>query len=407
MKICSRKSQITVFIILGIIIVISMGLLFAVNIKNEFSVPLYDIKVKEYITGCLERVADEGLYLIGRQGGVLYDDQIKKGSILSSRFDYGMFVLKYNTDNVSYGIKRSEIGDGTYMLKPLCNPITKNKYNLLEYEYSCETYEYNIINPGQNIQDYLKEYVNESMVKKDKCDIELLREYGYKIDKENIKTEVLIGDDDLMIELDYPLIIKVGDKSKTKLLKFSYNPRIRLKKIHELASHLIGFKSLEEVNPLVGDIYNIDFDIVNEAGSNKLRCRTGSCLLEGMEVKKIKNVYGYDDILQIIDNKSILYGKPYVFQFAIENRPPDLEDAADVNIGINEPFIIELVFHDPDEDTPSYSSSGCEGKLVNQKFTNLGFVAEAKANVGECELTIKACDEGNLCDSKILTIIVQ
>lgn len=388
-----KRAQITIFIILGIIIVISMGLLFAANIKDEFSAPLQDIIVKEYVSDCLEKVADKGLELIGKQGGVLYQGQIEKGF---PKFDYGMFTIPYNENNVSYGIKSQ--GYGIYMLKPLCNKEGENKWDLNILKYSCETYD--IFNTG-NIQDYLREYINKSIKE---CDLSSLEaKYGYKIDKGNVKTNILIGDDDLKIDLEYELTVK-GKESKTELLKFGYTPKIRLKKIHELASHLIGFDSLEEVNPLVGDIYDVDFHIEEHAGSNKLRCKsdTGSCL-QGMQVKKIKNVYEHDDILQIIDSKSLLYGKSYIFQFAIENRIPYLEVIGNTNINVGDKLELKLIFHDPDEDTASYSSSGCNDVLENKKFQGSKFIAERISSSG-CDLTITACDDGNLCYSKKIEI---
>ena len=71
----NKRGQITIFIILGIVIVISVGLFLTIN-KIEFKPVTYDTKVKDYVTNCLKQVSDEGIYLIGKQGGVLYDDQI-------------------------------------------------------------------------------------------------------------------------------------------------------------------------------------------------------------------------------------------------------------------------------------------------------------------------------------------
>ena len=114
-----KKGQITIFIILGIIIVISMGLLFAANIKSEFSPILYDSKVKEYVTSCLEQYTNDGLELIGKQGGKLNSDE----------------GISYEGYKVPYGIKESDSrGEYPYHGKLIRDPDDlkfKNYWHLI------------------------------------------------------------------------------------------------------------------------------------------------------------------------------------------------------------------------------------------------------------------------------------
>ena len=71
--------------------------------------------------------------------------------------------------------------------------------------------------------------------------------------------------------------------------------------------------------------------------------------------------HNYTDIVIIQDNKSLIDGKPYVFQFAVENRPPALDrifeplqnidpNRYDIVVVENNTITIRPFGYDPDED---------------------------------------------------------
>jgi hypothetical protein len=90
------------------------------------------------------------------------------------------------------------------------------------------------------------------------------------------------------------------------------------------------------VIPTKAEANNIFFNIEQDDPND---CYDGGseCIVDGINVFKLKNYclnhncnfnnshYNYSDILVIEDNKSIIDGRPYRFQFAIENRKPVLD----------------------------------------------------------------------------------
>ena len=132
-----------------------------------------------------------------------------------------------------------------------------------------------------------------------------------------------------------------------------------------------------------------------------------------MEVKKIKNVNGKDDILIISDNKSVLFGKPYIFQFAIENRMPYFDEPEITYSG--EYINMKLKAHDFDEDSLTYSCAFEEydNELGNEpcsdkiERTSEGYEFSARANnQGEFKIKFQVCDDANpwACSNTIVTI---
>lgn len=397
------------------------GVLEKISLENKaddiISSLLQTKVVKNYVESCLEKATNEALLLIGEQGGVLYDYQVKGGSIVGpNNFDYGRFVLPYDNNkyiaNVSYGIKRSQDDSLNYFwnekypyedefveyppkenyfgnyyknggekhlsfLTPLCDEYGLNK--VLESDKSCETYG-SVTLGGKilNIQTYLEKYINVTV--NDCVDIDMIGNVlGYTLILEKPKVIVLIGDDDLNINLIYPVNISIeGEEPITKIVNYNINPQIRLKKIHELASHLIGYKDeIRNVLP-AGEVTNIFFDIENEDDIKNLNCGGVNCLYNGMNVTKIENVCKelqdevgdylcekkdwFDNIINITDKKSTINGKPYSFLFAVENRQPALDYISssadpdgeyDYNIFVGSgrsKLKIEPFAYDPDED---------------------------------------------------------
>jgi len=309
-----KKGQITIFIILGIIIVIAFAFVFYLSrvevteTKLESEI-LKDEIIRIYITSCLEKTSDDGLELIGMQGGVIYHYQIsneyKGGSILDDSFG-DKFVITYDGYNVAYAVKKTT-GLGISMLKPLCNKEGINKWNLSGYSYSCETYD--IYPFRQNAQNYLEDYINEKI--KDCVKEEDIKEMGYDVELGIPDSKVLIGEDDLKITLDYSVNIGVKGRKVSRLLDFSINPKIRLKKLHESASHLTGYHDLQS-GENSGEVYENEFNI-------------RSFSTEDLDInKEIIDGNSYF-IIKLTDSKSIVNGKKYVFQFVIEDRDPFLD----------------------------------------------------------------------------------
>jgi hypothetical protein len=114
-NILQNKSQITIFILLGLVLFIIFGFLFYVasnlsesklaqqreNTKKEF---LTTTPIKYYITSCLDESTEESLKLIGEQGGYIYNFQ---GSLIDWHVPYFTYNASNTLYHISYLIHRS------------------------------------------------------------------------------------------------------------------------------------------------------------------------------------------------------------------------------------------------------------------------------------------------------------
>lgn len=401
-----KKAQITIFIVLGIVIMIIFGLMFLVSrqtsgvflekkVNKIYEDFLRSTDIRRITDNCLGKTTGEALLLVGLQGGRIYDYQIRGGYKIDSFYN----VIPFNyTDtnpagkiyNVSYGIKApivqrklgrqyppypnppdypypdSLIENPTLQFDPshtysesfyahlfsfqnkslrvenrpllvaLCNKMGVNLYNITLAQITCETYS----SKNESVQEYIKQYIEQNI--RDCINFTLKKTPTYTVYGGNLSVQVLIGEDDLLVSLVYPIEISIKNKPPiTKYLNFNIRPKIRLKTLHEIASHLIGKYPL---NYPAADADNIFFDITKD-DPNDCYNKSVPCVIEGIKVYKLEDYclkhshcnfdnrhYNYSDIVVIEDSKSIIDGRSYRFQFVIENRRPAL-DFIDENVG--------------------------------------------------------------------------
>ncbi len=355
----SKKSQITVFILLGIVILMVLVFLFYIrsqtvsavskgNVKQTVDSILINTPVKVYVESCLDKATKDALVIAGLQGGKIYNTQVKGAAAFMGppTRAYALNLIPYSGSNVSYAIFSTEKSPPDYPyegsldpndltrafgssgLLDLCDNQGLNAWDLPGAQYSC--IQYDVLGSKNSIQEYLELYIANKT--KECIDMETLtKNLGYNVEEGNITTRVLFGDDDVLVTADYDITISVDGESITKIERFSVNPRVRLKKIYELAYYLIE----EETDNIFFNINN------NESLSNLKRCPDKSrknfdqpCLLSNMSVEQIRDaclsnsncvVSKYSDIIRIQDNASLINGKPYVFQFGVKNRAPALD----------------------------------------------------------------------------------
>lgn len=427
----SKKAQITVFIILGIVLLAVAGFAFYAagflrqsTLEKEAERILSDIQRKSaldyYITSCLQRSLENGLVLLGEQGGAIYQSQANQTKfynywrltgidpalqLLNLR---GIPVLPFNnsntTQNVSYGIYANyemmalrsysvylggnnppsypypknltsvrndmPLSNRRFQFNELCMPDGPNTANLasrLNIDFSSANNTCSDHYGSNSFQYYLKKFVEEDTKK---CvNISMLASFlGYSVVEGNINASVLFTDEGVGVLIDYPLLISVNSNIPfTKRLEYTTYVPVRIKKIYESIWNLLW----EEKN-------NIFFDLRNAQNGNPV-CRLPgnvivNCIYENMSLNFIENVcqnsttdgapscsekhHNYSNILQLTDYNSSISGKPYVFQVAIENRPPALSwihqtpanNEYDIIVRENETIFINPYGFDPDED---------------------------------------------------------
>ncbi|MDP7610137.1 MAG: LapA family protein, partial [Candidatus Woesearchaeota archaeon] len=392
----NKKSQLTIFFLLGIVLISVFFFMFYLKrsvtetklkkeVKKMSSDTLETPAIKNYVQICLDDSVKEALILAGLQGGVVYSNyvnifglNIETGPSFDSSSDIGILGIPFVNYSVNYvpyliysiirprldgskyhptvpgypyeGNLRTliEIDNftvrnslGNYLpskpnkvsnLRALCSRQGSN-YIDASVKFSCEEDLYNAASP-HTVQTYLEEYIAQKV---DNCiDFSsFIPETGFELEEGNISTEVLFGENNVYVTMEYPLKITVeGEAPVTKFLLYSTDLKIRFKKIYELAYHLIK-----------EDVGNIFFDMETEGNtlnncpnfnvsSSTRNVFTRPCMESGMNITKYEdeevchdcdNGGNYSDVYMITDNQSLIEGKPFVFLFAVENRRPALD----------------------------------------------------------------------------------
>lgn len=383
----SRKSQITVFLILAIVIAILFGFIFYVksnlskkqmkDVDKIYSDFLTTSGIKNYVRLCLENATKEALLLEGRQGGKLYDYQISPYGELSSRIRFSFkhenytgnlsYDLTYamdtrqsgtyagiqyldppgypykgnlatkpyanNSDLYPFGIGRENSNFPFGLFPMLCSFAGPNRMDFPDYNYSCYLY-----SPTSSIQNDMEIYIANKTLE---ClNFSAAYESGYNITAGSMNISFLFGEADVVADMDYPLTISVeGEPPITKFFEYHTKQPVRFKLIYELATKL-----------LERDAQDIFFDMVDDADAlnncpvfdPETRTRNEifnrSCIEEGMRIERFKDYClgsgdcavvdssdNYSDIYAIIDKNSTIDGREYAFIFAVANRAPVLD----------------------------------------------------------------------------------
>ena len=364
-----------------------MGFLFYLNmqsakttseegVRESIDSIIQNTPIKVYIESCLEKSTEDGLFLLGKQGGRIYDIQVPG----TTRYFGNINTLEYKEGGdvyyVSYGIYNKDedppeypyLGSlvpdnkegtlGLAALLPLCDNDGLNSWSIPDARYSC--IQYDAMESEHSIQEYLEKYIVQEM---SNCvDLATLStDLGYEFMEGDISARVLFGEADVLTTIEYELIVKGEDnETMSKIIQSSANPDIRFKKLYELAYYMIR-----------EDTSNIFFDFEERENLEELyECPHPNresfnepCLKEEMSVVQLREVCPscstgeFSDVVQIIDDVSYTRGQPFVFQFAVKNRAPAI-DYLNKDIGNDIPYYLYL--EETYTETPSllYSKAG-------------------------------------------------
>ncbi len=376
-----NKSQVSLFVIVGLLILIAIVFLFLaknymLNITYHDYVGQVNDKISSYnkyyayVESCVGEATKEGLVQVGMQGGALYDYQTPGGKPYlgpANGYPYGKYILPFEVDgtiyNVSYGLRMPQIGSiypyhpdipfypyglaklvsnprvinprftnmfgnfpGEPPMTPLCDYYGQNRQGQL-MSVSCERYDSTVPGSKDSIQEYLEDFIENRTLR---CiTLESLPELtDQDIVKGKITANVTFGEDHVFVDVQVPIRIRLSMfKSSIQITDVHVTYPVRLKKIYELVSHLIDRDSNDIFFNIVADAPTLN-DCKDITGGN------AQCLKPGMKVSKVSNACqslglcqegNYDDILIVKDTASLIDGVPYQFQVAIQNRPPALD----------------------------------------------------------------------------------
>ncbi len=245
MKPKAKKAQITAFIIIAILLLFSVYLVFYTKSRISKSlaereileeIPQEFLPVKNFVESCIEQKAIEGLNEIGRQGG--YTNPAEWGfnrfptpSSSMSPTDFG-YNSVYFSGAVPYWwyVKDSNTCQNDCKaagLAPHLYRDVRNEVSLLKAEPSI-----------LSIEVQLDEYINKNL-KKCVRGFATLPSLGFDItEKGNARAKTTVAEENVIVEVEYPIEIKKGDSVRT-IKRYRLTIPLNLKRIYEEATRIL------------------------------------------------------------------------------------------------------------------------------------------------------------------------
>ena len=233
-----KKSQVTIFMIVGLIILIA-GAIFSYSTQKikkplepeikivQEQVPVEFDPIKKYANDCAYSVGIEGLKIIGKQGGYIsFKDKTLNGESFTTTQN------PTESDAVSF-TKDSELKiPYWWYLKSANNckgdcKFASKRPDLRQTENS--------------IEKQLERYIN---LRFEDClnDFEPFKEQGFTVTKKgNVKTDVTIASDDVVVVIEYHLTVE-RQRAKTEISQFLVNIPINLDRVYELATKITNLE---------------------------------------------------------------------------------------------------------------------------------------------------------------------
>ena len=224
-----KKSQITVFVLLGLVIIITIALLFYLRSSTiKVKPPVENLEVTDeikpiqtYVVNCLKENSKEALIKIGQNGGYINVTGMKISPV-----PYDSDALLFEPQIMPYwyhirDCQSSSIGCVDSLKPPLCDE-----------EDAC------VINSkGPNsIEEQLSKYIESTI---ERCADFSVFENLFDINAGTIDVTTIIREDFIEFQLSYPL--KITSKSsgqKTEIPFFVTNQNIKFKEVYELATDI-------------------------------------------------------------------------------------------------------------------------------------------------------------------------
>ncbi|MDO8642026.1 MAG: Ig domain-containing protein [Candidatus Woesearchaeota archaeon] len=351
-----KKGQISLFIILGIILLIIASLWFyyqRVSVQKPTAVEApTDIKaVQEYVEQCIKKITPPGVYLLAYQGGRMYTDK---------DFQQDDFTEK----------------------------------NFLTFERAFPYYLLNgkkVMPSRSDIEKELGAYVAENLPL---CvDFSGFAQQGMAIAEGDVTAKTTIARDRVIVDVTYPLEIIVKDKVST-LSKFSAEVPSRAFDLLAAAEKMLGIitKNPERANLPAFAQLNSQYTV----------------MISLLPFDKETMVYSmYDD-----DEKFWVDNAPLIWWFGVsETRPrkdatgnsaPRILNLKDFVLRRSVPFTYDVDAFDADNDAVSFTSNN-----PSIPITSDGLFSFTPINIGTFTVKIKATDTHGSSDERSVRFVVE
>ncbi|MBD3310400.1 hypothetical protein GF351_04230 [Candidatus Woesearchaeota archaeon] len=198
-----KKGQVTLFVILGIMVLLSISLFFYFRLSQievpEVTPPEY-VPVQDYVEACIYDTGEEAIRQIGLHGG------------------YVEIPFQIDRDPSAYlGL------DSQGLLKiPYWYHNMQNRYPSVSF-----------------MESQISDFVEQNL---DRClrDFEPMSESFEVTPRGDIEVTTTIAEDDVVIEVDYILNVRLlGEDTESHIGRFSTDFNVRLKRLYDLAVRLL------------------------------------------------------------------------------------------------------------------------------------------------------------------------
>ena len=371
----NKRGQITIFIIVGIVVLSLVTLSYqSTNIVAKAQLTqkvdkiasdlLSTTALNYYVTLCVDKSLKDGLALLGEQGGFIYKGQ--PGSVLYwEPKTHNYFINENKTSKIAFEILEDypqitslapeyPCNIGSVYPKPRYCGYTKNSkgYRFGRTVLRSLTRDNELYSPS--IERQLEGYIeNSTQSCVDMSSITAI--LGYNVTEGKIHANVTFGDDDVSVKVTYPLMFNiVGYPQTTKLVEFTSSVNVRFKTIYNFIKSIIE-----------KDNTDVQFDIKTDSYKDNY-------YYPEMDIERKKWVdEKHSDLITVTDGKSMIDGNQYSFQFMRQNRRPVLDLIAGdnpnyefVNV-IGTPIVVDPHGYDPDEDPLVYTYKGWKEDYEN------------------------------------------
>jgi hypothetical protein len=316
----NKKSQMTLFIIIGLVILmIIVAFLIYSNMRADEQTTEIATKAQRtttelepvinYVQACLENVAKDGLFLIGKQGGSIFKSQGGMKTDYPDEWEGRAFASIQDGDEtyrVTYRILAASASVASSCSATLPDYPVKNddeKYPRIsgekyDYPYCFGTRRelipsYLFDSPMRDLKSYLEKKVKEE------CDVSVFKNFQFEFPGEP-EASIESTPTQTHFILDYPItVINPLTGSTTDLKEFRATIRFSLSKLFDFVNDLAE----QDVSDPRSNINmgTADFAISTTPLPNK------------------------DSLISISSTKFMIDTKPFTFRFARRNRYPALE----------------------------------------------------------------------------------
>lgn len=311
------KGQVTFFIIIGIVLIMVFLFLLVMlsstketkqdmAVEQARSLPADMLPVKNFVMSCVEFSASQGLLLMGRQGGRIYDFQGGTAELGDAAIDY--LYIPETDAYLAYNVRNYKEGTNIFKVKPpeypyQGFPIMAKKYFLGGlFGYVDMPLLEDTENPDNNktMERQLEFYVKNNIKE---CTKGFENFNNFEIIEGEIITNVTFSESGTDIDVEYPLAIRKRTTDETFSMKdFPVRFSVRIKDMYYFIRSILHEETI-----------SMDYRIAGKS-SGKIRVKDVN-----------KNIgEGHDDIAIISDSLSTINSEAYEFSLLLENRPPAL-----------------------------------------------------------------------------------